>query len=498
MSLRLKLILVAVISIALTVALSGYLGNRYSQQAIEKLAEELTKSKAEQAFALAVYHNRNKATPSDDLKKEIAEIKIAKNGYIFVVDNSDGPHKGVLTIHPSNVGLDVSHVVHIRRILDEIGKNNFRNGYSNFIRYSQYTDAKDRRSEMKIGYFKYFAPWNWVIIAAGYESDIFASSFEVQKNMIQIVISVSLIAIIMVYIIIQYMFRPVRELTESTREVAKGNWEISLPYNSNDEIGVLSESFNEMVKSLRENAYMWQEFEIARKMQISMLPESCPDIVGFRIGATSIPATKVGGDFYDFLRFNSKQVGIIIGDVSGHGLSAAMVMSAAMSTVKVAAEENEQTHSALKFANKRLNKYLQKNMFVALFYGIIDYQNMKIHYTNAGQPLPIICRNGQAIYLPQVVDGDRFPLGMVSDCTYYQNSFGLQSGDTLFFYTDGILETTNISNEFYDFDRFTSSIELHSHLDPPNIITKVIYDLDTYRGTAELNDDVTLVVIKIE
>ena len=68
----------------------------------------------------------------------------------------------------------------------------------------------------------------------------------------------------------------------------------------------------------------------------------------------------------------------------------------------------------------------------------------------------------------------------------------------LFFYTDGILETNNISNEFYGFDRFSSSIQLHSHLDPSNIITKVIHDLDTYRSSAELNDDVTLVVIKIE
>jgi len=498
MALRIKLILVAVLSIAITVALSGYMGYRNSQKAIEQLAKELTKSKAEQAFALAVYHNRNKTGPSDELKKEIAEIKIAKNGYIFVVDNTNDQHKGELIIHPSNTGLNVYHVVHIRRILDEIEKNNSKNGYSNFIRYSQYTAARDRRSEMKIGYFKYFAPWQWVIIAAGYESDIFSSSAEVRENMIQVIISVSLIAIIVVYFIIQHMFKPIKRLTDSTKEVAKGNWEISLSCNTNDEIGVLSESFNEMVKSLRQNAYMWQEFEIARKMQFSMLPESCPDVAGLKIGARSIPATKVGGDFYDFLPFSSEQMGIIIGDVSGHGLSAAMVMTAAMSTVKFAAEENDQTHHALKFANTRLGKYLQKNMFVALFYGIIDYQNMKIHYTNAGQPFPVMCRNGEVIYLPQVEEGDRFPLGMVSNCTYHQNSFDLQSGDTLFFYTDGILETINTDNEFYDFDRFSSSVQLYSHLEPNNIIAKVISDLDNYRDTAELHDDVTLVVVKIE
>lgn len=471
---------------------------RNSQKAIERLAKELTKSKAEKAFALCRLHYKNESEPSDALKQEIAAVQIAKNGYIFVVNSREGRHKGELVIHPSSIGLNLYDVSHIRKLLDEIDENKKVNGYSNFIRYSQYTIAKDRQSEMKIGYFKYFAPWHWVIVAAGYESDIFASSAEIRNNMIQVIISVSLIAILIVYLIIRQMFKPIKLLTDSTKEIAKGNWEIFLAHNSDDEIGVLSESFNKMVKSLRENAQMWQEFEVARRMQTRLLPKSCPEITGLRITAKTIPAAKVGGDFYDFLPFKSKRLGIMIGDVSGHGLSAAMVMAGAMSTIRFAAEGNNQTNRALGSANVRLNKDLQKNMFVALFYGIIDLQNQKILYANAGQPLPLICRNGQVSCLPQVEHGDRFPLGLVNDCTYRQNSFDLKFGDTLLFYTDGIVETYNPYKELYDFDRFYSSVQLHMHLDLQEMIERLVNDMDDYRNTADLNDDVTLVAVRVE
>ena len=253
-----------------------------------------------------------------------------------------------------------------------------------------------------------------------------------------------------------------------------------------------------MVKSLRENAQMWQEFEVARQIQTWMLPGSYPEIAGIKISAKSIPAKKVGGDFYDFLTLPSEQLGIMIGDVSGHGLSGAMVMTAALSTLRFAAEGNNQTDQVLELANVQLNKNLQKNMFVALFYGIIDLQNRKIFYTNAGQPLPLICRNGQMTCLPQVERGDRFPLGLVDHSTYRQNSFDLKSGDTLIFYTDGILETMNTDKNFYDFDKFCSSIQTHVHLDISEMINGLVSDVDDYRTTADLYDDITLVALRID
>jgi len=497
MTLRLKLILFTFLSIAVTVTLSGIMGYRNSQIEIENLAKDLTRSKADLAYSLCTNHSKFKTMPSDELKDEIAAIKVAKYGYIFVVDNSED-HKGELIIHPSNVGLSLYDVPYMRKILDDIDKNNNMNGYNNFTHYRQHTNAKDRQSEVKIGHFKYFKPWRWVIVAAGYESDIFASSVEVRNNMIKVIITIGLIAILSVYLIIRQMFKPVKRLTDSTKEVAKGNWDIYLPSKSTDEIGILSESFNKMVKSLRENASMWQEFEVARQIQTRMLPEKYPEVEGIRISAKSIPAKEVGGDFYDFITLDPNRLGIMIGDVSGHGLSAAMVMTAAMSTLRFAAEGNDQTEQVLDLANIQLYKNLKKNMFVTLFYGIIDLQNQKIFYTNAGQPLPLICRNEQLKSIPHVEEGARFPLGVVNQCNYQQNSFDLRSGDTLIFYTDGILETMNNNNDSYDRDRFYSSVQTHIHLNINEMIERLVDDMDDYRSTADLNDDVTLVLVRIE
>jgi sigma-B regulation protein RsbU (phosphoserine phosphatase) len=137
-------------------------------------------------------------------------------------------------------------------------------------------------------------------------------------------------------------------------------------------------------------------------------------------------------------------------------------------------------------------------MFVALFYGIVDQQNKKVFYTNAGQPLPLICRDGQLQCIPQLEQETRFPLGLVDSCNYQQNSFKIESGDTLVFYTDGILETMNNYNDSYDSDRFYSSVLAHSHLDINEMTERLVADMNDYRSTSDLNDDVTLVIVRIK
>jgi len=500
MTLRLKLIFLAILEIILTVSIAGYFGYRESRSEIEKLAKDLTKSKTQEAFSLIDQYYKNGAEFSDELREKIASIQIANEGYIAVIDNMDGPQKGKLVIHPSNEGLLLynDNFPHIVKILNEIDENGKLLGFGNFTHYRQQTIAKGRKGEMKIGYFKYFSPWNFVILATGYERDIFASRVIVRNSTIQVIILVSLIGILAVSITTRQMFKPVQRLTESTKEVAKGNWEISIDNNSNDEIGILSDSFNKMVKSLRENTRIWHEFKVAQEMQAKMLPDSCPKMVGIKISAKSIPAKQVGGDFYDFLTLKSQRLGIIIGDVSGHGISAAMVMAAAMSTIRFAAEANEQTDLVLQLANSRLKKDIQKNMFVALFYGIIDLRNRQIHYTNAGLPLPLLWRKGKVNLLPQTDESDRFPLGLVDRCIYKQLSFDLNPGDILIFYTDGIIETMNACQESYDFERFSASICQHIQLDPTDIIENLINDMTHHIGSIDLYDDVTLVVVKIE
>ena len=502
MSFKVKLILVVVLVMMSTVTVAGFLGYRESKWKLKDLARELLVTNTDKAFGLCDHHYKTSEIPSEELKKEIAAMTIAKDGYIAVFSNEDGPKKGVLVIHPSDVGVTLytDEFPHIKSIIDEIDANGKMNGYSNFVFYSQHTEARGLKGEAKIGHFKYFAPWNWVILSTGYEKDVFASGDALRKTLFQNVplfLVVIFAGILVVSVIIRQMFKPVQRLIESTKEVAQGNWNISIDYRSNDEMGTLAHSFNQMVRSLRENARMWHEFNVARDMQAQMLPKTFPQIDGFQIGAKSMPAKEVGGDFYDFLNLSEDKLGVVVGDVSGHSVSAAMVMTAAMGAVRFAAEGKTTTDQVLNLVNARLNKDIQNHMFVALFYGIIDCSARKLYYTNAGQTMPYLCREGKVDFLPQAENSDRFPLGIVKSTVYEQLAFDLKVGDSLVFYTDGIVDAMNGSYESFGFDRLAAAIQESAQHSPDEMVEKLVDEMKSYSGATEVIDDVTVVIVKI-
>ncbi len=499
MTLRLKLILLTIIEIVLTVTVAGYFAFYESRKEIEDLARELTMSKTNEAYTLIEENHKNGNGLPDELKTSISAIRVAEGGYISVLSNASGPEKGKLVIHPSNEGLLLynDEFPHIMDILDRIDLNGRENGFGGFTRYIQQTEAEGRQGEKKIGYYKYFAPLDLVVLATGYEQDIFSSSEVVKQTTINVIIVVSLVGIIVVFFTIRQMFKPIQILIDNTKEVARGNWDVSIDHKSDDEIGRLSGSFNEMVKSLRDNSKIWHEFQLAKEMQMGMLPETCPDVSGIRISAESIPAKQVGGDFYDFIEPGPGKLGIVIGDVSGHGVSSAIVMSAAMSTVRFAAEEKQKTDRVMSIANSRLKKDIKKNMFVAMFYGVIDLETMTLNYTNAGLPLPLLWRDGTVIDLPRSKSRKQFPLGIVNDCEYLECQYSLQPNDVLVFYSDGIIEAMNDQQQFYEYERFVSSVKKHIELTPDNMMKELINDMNDYIGGYELYDDVTLVIAKI-
>lgn len=499
MSFKFKIISTVVLIMVTTLGVAGFLGYRESKWKVKDLARELLVTKTESAFALCEYHYKTSPLPSDDLKREIAGIRIVQDGYISVISNGSGEEKGVLVVHPSQVGksLYVEEFQHIKDIIDEVDAAGKLHGYSNYTYYTQGTDARGLKGQKKIGYFKYFAPWRWVILATGYEKDVFASRDALRANMIQLFLVVLFGGVTVVYVIIRQMFKPVQRLTDSTKEVAKGNWDISIDYKSKDEIGTLARSFEQMVRSLRENARMWHEFHVAQDMQAQMLPKSCPELPGIQISAKSTPAKEVGGDFYDFLQLEDDKLGIVIGDVSGHSVSAAMVMTAAMGAVRFAAEEKRRTDQVLNLVNTRLNKDIQTNMFVALFYGIVDLKNRKLHYTNAGQTMPYLWRRGEVSFLPQAENSDRFPLGIVRSAVYEQLTLDLQAGDVLVFYTDGVVDAMNGSYETFGFDRLSESIKKSAACSPDDLVKSLLNDTKGYCGPTEFHDDITVVVARI-
>src|SRR5262249_39161616 len=192
-----------------------------------------------------------------------------------------------------------------------------------------------------------------------------------------------------------------------------------------------------------EKGRMEEELKIAHDIQVSMLPERAPALEGFTVAARSISAREVGGDFYDFIELGgdgaADRLGIVVGDVSGKGVSGALLMAASRSTYRVVAESYPSVADVMTIANKRLSRDMQRGKFVALLYAVVDPRQRSLTLSNAGQTQPILCRSGDS--KPSYVDseGERFPLGIVGDCRYEETQLALGRGDVVVFYTDGVL-----------------------------------------------------------
>lgn len=498
MNLRTKLSLIMLIDILAMVGLVGFLAFTGSKDVIESLSRELLKAQTEYAYTLCSKYYETYFEPTEELKRTIAGVQIAGDGYIFVF-NATQPRTD-LVIHPSDVGANIGDFPHIKQVLEEIEENGRHDGASNFIVYTQGTDAKNRQGERKIGYYVYFAPWNWVLMSSGYETDLYGRTEAVRHRVYEAIIIVGLISLVFVNFTIIRMFRPMRKLIAATKKVAAGNLDAKIEIDSKDEIGGLAQHFNQMLSGLKENTRVWQELEIARRLQTQMLPEGHPKLPGVQIEARSIPATEVGGDFYDFIPLDEHRFALVIGDVSGKGISGAIGMSSALSAIRFAADERDRTDDILALANRRLIRDIQRHMFVAVFLAIYDRRTHTLSYTNAGQTMPVIYRNGKAEFLT-ISEADRFPLGIRPEVTFAQLNIEMRSGDILICYTDGIIELSNGKPGPYEpfgFDRFLESIERHATEPLPELLSGLIGDAEQFFGNNHhYTDDITLVLVKI-
>ena len=237
-----------------------------------------------------------------------------------------------------------------------------------------------------------------------------------------------------------------------------------------------------------------QELQDAREMQKSLLPEAAPVIEGMKIAGKSITANTVGGDFFDYLTLVDGKVGIAIGDVSGKGLKAAMNAVLASGMLYEVVKTEASCGNILSVMNAGLYPRTEKQMFTAFSFAILDTDAGVIHWANAGQPLPLIKRGKAA---SEVIEDGQLPLGMMPDVVYPDCQLELQSGDTVIFYTDGIIEAENEAEEMYGTERL---IKLVSGMDvaasAEDVIQAILRDVSSFVGNAEQYDDMTIVVVK--
>ena len=246
----------------------------------------------------------------------------------------------------------------------------------------------------------------------------------------------------------------------------------------------------------KEEAEMQQlraELDEARNMQEALLPTEVPEVEGLDVAGMSLPATQVGGDFYDYLAAGEKHLAIAVADAAGKGLRGALNAVLTNGMLNEIVQIQYSADVILTNLNASLVPRLYGRTFIALNLAIIDTEKAQILYANAGQPYPILKRGDTLID----IEGSELPLGGMKRIQYDQEQLELTPGDTYIFYTDGVIEALNSEQEMYGTERLKSVlIEVPEHLSAKEIIEYIFKDIQDFVQTAEQYDDITIVVVR--
>jgi sigma-B regulation protein RsbU (phosphoserine phosphatase) len=242
------------------------------------------------------------------------------------------------------------------------------------------------------------------------------------------------------------------------------------------------------------------ELQIAAEIQRNFLPETIPVTQGFDIAAKSIPAKEVGGDFFDVMPLevipmSNTRTGIMIADVSGKGVPAALFMALSRIVVRVTAMWFKKPSEVISFANPIIANNSKTGMFVTLFYGVIDNETRTLTYVNAGHNPPIVLRKQTGEIEELSLTG--VAVGALDDAEYEQQELPLFTGDVIVLYTDGITEAVNDREEMYDVPRLMEIIRKSGDSSSQEIADEIIRSVFIFTGTQPQFDDITLMVVKV-
>jgi sigma-B regulation protein RsbU (phosphoserine phosphatase) len=245
-----------------------------------------------------------------------------------------------------------------------------------------------------------------------------------------------------------------------------------------------------MHRTLMEKQRLVKDMEFARTVQESFLPQKGPEIRNYRFSAHYTPAQEVGGDFYDFIRLDRDRTGIVIGDVSGKGVPAALYMAKLGSDLKTLAFTEQDPASALLRLNDLLVERSRRGMFATLLYLELDAPNKVLTLSNAGHLPPLIKKTDGTV--ERFSGSGGAPLGILAGMQFGQETRSIEPGETVILYTDGIIEAMNARDELYGYERFEELVG-KSPAEPESLKSAIIGDVNRFTGLSAQHDDMTLV-----
>lgn len=239
-----------------------------------------------------------------------------------------------------------------------------------------------------------------------------------------------------------------------------------------------------------------REMEIARDVQQHLLPQAQPPIPGLDYAGYCRSAQFVGGDYYDFLPMPDGGLLFTLGDVSGKGIAAAVLMASIQASIRSQVVKKPVSLAALiEDLNKAVYSFSTADKYSTLFCGLLDVRASNLTYVNAGQVRPMLLRSGNGQV--ERLDGDGFPVGMLDGSKYDQGEVSLQPGDVVLCFSDGVSEATNANNEMWNESDVESIVHTWRGLTAKQMIDLLVEATDRFTGDAEQADDITVVAIRV-
>ena len=246
-------------------------------------------------------------------------------------------------------------------------------------------------------------------------------------------------------------------------------------------------------EQLIEKQRLETQLEVARQVQLELLPARDPQLEGFDISAYNFPTEEVSGDYYDWVKIYDDQIGIVIADVSGKGVPAALLMAFLRASLRAASHIGYAPQVSMSKVNYLLWESIERNQFVTAFYGILDATNRTFAYSNAGHNPPMLIDVDGAAHFEE---RGGVPLGMFRDSRYYEYYATIAPGQILVLYTDGVTEATNPSGEEYGKDRLAEAVRNARDLPAREMIDVLHRDLMQWTDGQGASDDVTFFILK--
>ena len=338
------------------------------------------------------------------------------------------------------------------------------------------------------------APWYIAVFAPGEE--ILRPIIRFRNYYFLTLAGFVLVILVLILRVAGQVARSVNQLSLAAGDIARGQFDLALPERTGDEIGALTRSFNTMAAQLKERIDLRQSLDLAKEVQQNLLPEKDPEFPGLDVAGRSVYCDQTGGDYFDYLD-TGQSFQFVVGDVAGHGIAAALLMSSVRASLRQCYDSGDPIGAVISDVNRHIAMDVgDSGQFMTLFYLAIDSDRKTIQWVRAGHDPGMLYRRTPGSI--EELDGAGMALGVDPEWSYsVQKADGLQAGDIVLLGTDGIWEAFNGDGVMFGKEAVKKILREQSD-QPAGVILDSVFDaVASHVGETKIADDMTLIVVKI-